>query len=262
MISTRTALPIKSAYSKQMFLHFFFLFTSIWSERYSIGFKCLCITRVSDHLKTPWKWPHKTETLAELCCGVPLRLAELPFDFLLLLHMALSFYLFLFFFIKKTKQKTTENPNTTDPASALSTRQYPYPVDVEGTSGIGQRGGTMEQLQGRRQRGGSSPSAMSPLIPTPKAGSRATGWESWEGPCRRTLKFRSVPDSCWPTCCNLNGVSDFSLAQGFNIKAKIRHSVEAPSNLWHNSNDDNNKKNDCTHELRGEHFPVKQREKC
>lgn len=34
-------------------------------------------------------------------CGVPLRLAELPFDFLLLLHMALSFYLIFFFFIKK-----------------------------------------------------------------------------------------------------------------------------------------------------------------
>lgn len=174
-------------------------------------------------------------------CGVPLRLAELPFDFLLLLHMALSFYLIFFFFIKK-KNKKYQNPNTIDPASALSTRQYPYPMDVAGTSGIGQRGGTMEQLQGRRQRGGWSPGAVSPLIPTPKAGGRAAGWESWEGPRRRIPKFRSVPDSCWPTCCNLNGVSDFSLAQGFNVKAKIRHSVEAPSNLWHNSNNDNNKK--------------------
>jgi len=50
------------------------------------------------------------------------------------------------------------------------------------------------------------------------------------------------PTACWPACHHLNGTSDFSLAQRFNIKAKIRHSVEAPSNLWHNSNNNNNKK--------------------
>lgn len=45
----------------------------------------------------------------------------------------------------------------------------------------------------------------------------------------------------WPARHHLNGTSDFSLAQRFNVKAKIRHSVEAPSNLWHNGNNNNNK---------------------
>lgn len=44
-----------------------------------------------------------------------------------------------------------------------------------------------------------------------------------------------------PARPRLDGTSDFSLAQRFNFKAKIRHSVEAPSNLWHNSNDNNKK---------------------
>lgn len=80
--------------------------------------------------------------------------------------------------------------------------------------------------------------------------------ESWLQGCRQrcagrrnkrrlTEGFRNSDLSLragWPARHHLNGTSDFSLAQRFNVKAKIRHSVEAPSNLWHNSNNNNNKK--------------------
>lgn len=87
---------------------------------------------------------------------------------------------------------------------------------------------------------------LSQLLPTPNAGSRAAGREvqaeEIRGNSEGYRNWALSPTAGWPACHNLNGTSDFSLAQRFNIKAKIRHSVEAPSNLWHNSNNNNNKK--------------------
>lgn len=108
MSCIRTALPIKSAYSKQMFLHLFsFFFTSIWSERYSIGFKCFCITRVSDHLKNPTEKNDFTNLKHRLNHFAALLSAWLNFlmiFFSSLLYMALCFCLFNFISLLKKKK--------------------------------------------------------------------------------------------------------------------------------------------------------------
>lgn len=118
-----------------MFLHLFsFFFTSIWSERYSIGFKCFCITRVSDHLKNPLEkmtsqtW--NTGWIILLHFFLPgwtflWFLSGFFFFFLSLslLYMAFAFAcLILFLYLKKNKFIA--------PVSALTLCQYFYPVDV------------------------------------------------------------------------------------------------------------------------------------
>lgn len=112
-----------------MFLHLFsFFFTSIWSERYSIGFKCFCITRVSDHLKNPMEkttsqtWNTGWIILLHFLPGWTFLLFLFFFLSLSLLYMAFCFYLFNFISILKKKFIA--------PVSALTLCQYFYPVDV------------------------------------------------------------------------------------------------------------------------------------
>lgn len=110
-----------------MFLHLFsFFFTSIWSERYSIGFKCFCITWVSDHLKNPMeKMTSQTWNTSWIILlhFFPPGWTFLWFLFFSLLYMALCFCLFNFISLLK-------NPKFIAPVSALTSCQYFYPADV------------------------------------------------------------------------------------------------------------------------------------
>lgn len=159
------------------------------------------------------------------------------------MHLAFA-YLFFFYYLFIKKKKIIA------PVPALTSCQYFYSVDVS------HRQERQEIAQEAELRSSSEKEANLNTEARFGAVPALAHIECWLQDCRQrsagrrnkrrlTEGFRNSdlsPTAGWPACHHLNGTSDFSLAQRFNVKAKIRHSVEAPSNLWHNSNNNNNEK--------------------